>query len=134
MKEKNSRAATSLTTNSVISIDPSDSTFDDAVTRLSKLCSLLSSDSEHVKDLVLQDLSHVLQAKESLLRSRFLVSGSDAASNVITQLITQLLDINRRTSSTLVRQRCAVCLGQIGAVDPSRVSPTAPHEQVSFPF
>ena len=111
--------------------DARDSAFDDAVTRLTKLCSLLANDSEQVQELVLRDISQVLQDNEMLIHSRFVsAGGNDAASNVVMLLLTKLLDVCRRTSSASVRQRCALCLGQVGAVDPSRVNLAAPHEQV----
>lgn len=114
-----------------IVIDANEAAFDDAMLRLPKLCALLSNDSEQVQDLVLQDLSQVLQANATLMHARLLVSGgSDVVMTVVTQLLSKLLDISRKSSSSSVRQRCALCLGQLGAVDPSRVSPSAPHEQV----
>lgn len=114
-----------------VATDTSEAAFDDALMRLPKLCALLSNDSEQVQDLVLQELSQVLQTNATLMHARLLVSGGgDAVTSVVTQVLSRLLDISRKTSSSSVRQRCALCLGQLGAVDPSRVSPAAPHEQV----
>ena len=90
--------------------------------RLSKLARLLRHDTEGVQELALKETERLLSTSVPQVHALILRHGEASASPCITDVLFELLELNRRSTSSSIRQLCASCLGQLGAIDPSRVS------------
>lgn len=87
--------------------------------QLKRLIPLLSHDSAPVRLQTLKQLHRVLKAGRGHLFD--LVAGSDVAEDVVSELLTALLRL-RMDSDPAHRLTCCACLGELGAIDPARVS------------
>jgi hypothetical protein len=98
--------------------------------RLPKLLALLRNDIEDVQEAALREMFRYLSgpAYARALHSLVLDSSPDGAAPLIEDLVGGLLDLTRRSAAATVRQLCAACLGQLGAIDPSRLSVVTRHD------
>ena len=106
--------------------------------RLKQLVSLVQHDSTRVQVLALEELHRLLKTKITGFHAK-LEDDSGRMKRVLSDLVATLLRINGRTrgtdtvesskvadtlGSSKVIQLCADCLGQVGAIDPSRLDHT----------
>jgi hypothetical protein len=98
--------------------------------RLPKLVGLLRKDTDEVQEMALKELlRHLSSTDGSRLLHHFILDAMpDGAAPIVNELISGLLDLTRRGTSSRVRQLCASCLGQLGAIDPSRLTVLSQHD------
>lgn len=98
--------------------------------RLPKLVGLLRKDTDEVQEMALKELLRHLSSTQGsrLLNHLILDATPDGAAPIVNELVGGLLDLTRRGTSPRVRQLCAACLGQLGAIDPARLSVSSQHD------
>jgi len=90
--------------------------------QLKRLIPLLNHDSSSVRLATLRKVLSLLRTSRPALYG--LISGSDTAEDVISDLVTMLLRMCPDETEKDVRIACCICLGEIGAVDPARLNVT----------
>lgn len=98
--------------------------------RLPKLVILLRHDTDEVQQAALNEMLRFLSGTHTRkLHQLILDTSLDGAAPLIDDIVSALLELARRSTSVAIRQLCGVCLGQLGAIDPSRLSLVTKHKQ-----
>lgn len=87
------------------------------------LCDMLTHSSSHVRLVAVNRISIVCREnKAQLIRILDATADSTVTEHILSTLLQSLLKLCAVESEPRVQLACAVCLGELGAVDPSRVS------------
>lgn len=96
------------------------------------LCAMLRHDSSQVRVTVLRRLLSAIRESRSLLFATELEGHSSSRPRgVLSTLVASLLALCARENDSAAKEACARCLGEIGAVDPARVSVQIVHSSPS---
>lgn len=100
------------------------------------LCNMLKHDNCNVRVLALRRLASILRCADSKDQLHEAVtavsqggSGVRSGQTVTSELLRELLSLLSHESDSKVSATCAQCLGELGAIDPSRVRVLLPRYQ-----
>lgn len=84
------------------------------------LCTMLRHESSQVRVVVLRRLLSIIREKRRLVFPAEFANGKSCS--ILSMLISHLLSLCSRENDRTAKDICAQCLGELGAVDPARVS------------
>ena len=103
-----------------------------SVDNIKHLCSLLNHDSNEVKLVSLRNLHNICKLKSLEFYSMMAASAAATAgsalsnsvdeNNILYQLIVHLMEVVANTKHPGVLELCSLCLGEIGALDPTKLA------------
>lgn len=96
------------------------------------MCVCLSSqhDSDDIKRMALMDLQRVLHSNSDCVHDMIAFHSTESVAPIVNKLLAALLSVPRRRREREIWLLAALCLGELGAVDPRRVQIDVRMEQV----